>query len=153
LSPTAGYSGTPLFKKLGIGEGHRVALLHPPRGFTALLEGLPASAALSTDPRGKGPFDVVVLFVGDRAALEKDFSRAHRLIPPGGALWVSWPKKSSRLFKDLTEDAIRAVALPTGLVDVKVCAVDEDWSGLELVVRLENRPPFKQTTAGRRPRP
>ena len=140
MSPTAGYSGTPLAKKLGIKEGHRVALLHPPRGFEDLLEGLPSAVQLARDPRGRGPYDVVVLFTADTAALKQDLARASRLMDTDGALWVSWPKKSSARFRDLTEDGIRAVALPTGLVDVKVCAVDDDWSGLKLVVRLANRP-------------
>jgi hypothetical protein len=127
-------------RKLGIKDGHRVALLHPPRGFAKLLEGLPASVRLVTDPRGKGPFEVVILFAADTASLKKDLPLATKLIESDGALWVSWPKKSSPMFRDLTEDGIRAVALPTGLVDVKVCAVDRDWSGLKLVVRLERRP-------------
>jgi hypothetical protein len=140
VSSAAGYSGTPLARKLGIKEGHRVALLHAPRGFRALLEGLPSAVGLVDDPRGKGPYDVVVLFVPDQASLRKGLARAAKLTDTDGALWVSWPKKSSPLFKDLTEDGIRAVALPTGLVDVKVCAVDQDWSGLKLVLRLEKRP-------------
>ena len=138
--PTAGYSGTPLAKKLGIEEGHRVALLHAPRGFETLLQALPASVELIRDPRGMGPFPRVLLFAPDVASLKRDFPRAARLIPPDGALWISWPKKGSPLFQDLTEDGVRAVALPAGLVDVKVCAVDDDWSGLKLVVRRENRP-------------
>jgi hypothetical protein len=127
-------------RKLGIKEGHRVALLRPPAEFASLLVGLPGSVELVADPRSKGPFDVVVLFARDAAALSKDLPRASKLIEPDGAIWVSWPKKSSALFEDLTEDGIRDVALPTGLVDVKVCAVDQDWSGLKLVVRLANRP-------------
>ena len=117
-----------------------MALLRPPRGFKRLLEGLPSAVDLVTDPRGKGPFDVVVLFTPDAAALQRGLTRAAKLTDTDGALWVSWPKRTSPLFKDLTEDGIRAVALPTGLVDVKVCAVDEDWSGLKLVLRLANRP-------------
>ena len=140
MSAGAGYSGTPLAKKLGIKAGHRVALLNARRGFEAALEGLPAPVELVRDPRGRGPFDVVVLFTPDSGALRKGLGRAAELTDPDGALWVSWPKKSSPLFKDLTEDGIRAAALPTGLVDVKVCAVDADWSGLKLVVRVENRP-------------
>ena len=136
MSAAAGYSGTPLARKLGIKEGHRVALLSPPSGFASLLEDMPASARLVVDPRGKGPFDVVVLFARDTAALRGKLARGTQLIPPDGALWVSWPKKSSPLFQDLTEDGIRGVALPTGLVDVKVCAVDADWSGLKLVEKV-----------------
>lgn len=134
-----GYSGTPLAKKLGIKDGHRVALLKPPRGFAGTLEGLPAGVRPVADPRGRGPFDVVVLFVPDAAALRAGLVRAASLVPADGALWVSWPKRGSALFRDLTEDGIRALALPLGLVDVKVCAVDADWSGLKLVVRRENR--------------
>lgn len=140
MTPKAGYSGTPLAKKLGIEDGHRVALLRPPPGFRALLEGLPASVEPEVDPRGKGPFDVLVLFAPDAAALEQRIPAALKRMTPEAALWVSWPKKSSPLFRDLTEDGVRAVALPLGLVDMKVCAVDQDWSGLKLVVRVENRP-------------
>ena len=136
----AGYSGTPLVKKLGIKPGHRVALLKPPRGFGALLEGLPADVKPVTDPKGRGPRDLIVLFAPDMASLRTRLAPALRTLDPAGALWVCWPKKSSALFRDLSEDGVRAAALPVGLVDVKVCAVDEDWSGLKLVVRLENRP-------------
>jgi hypothetical protein len=140
MTPGAGYSGTPLARKLGIKEGARVALLHPPRGFLDLLGDLPPDVQPVTDPRGKGPYDVIVLFTPDEAALRKHLGRALKLLDPNGGLWVSWPKQSSRLFRDLTEDGIREVALPLGVVDNKVCAVDDDWSGLRLVVRLENRP-------------
>src|SRR5262249_1862183 len=102
--------------------------------------GLPAGVELVADPRGSGPFDVIVLFAPDTAALEQKLPRARKLLEPSGGLWVAWPKKSSPLFRDLTEDGIRALVLPTGLVDHKVCAVDADWSGLRLVVRVANRP-------------
>jgi hypothetical protein len=138
---TAGYSGTPLAKKLGIKPGHRVALLGAPRGFKDALEGLPADVQPVRDPRGKSRFDVVVLFVADAAALRTRLPRALERMDPHGALWVSWPKKTSPLFRDLTEDGIRAAGLKAGVVDTKVCAVDEDWSGLRLVVRLADRPP------------
>jgi hypothetical protein len=151
MSPGAGYSGTPLARKLGIREGHRVALLHPPRGFADLLEGLPEGVAPVTDPRGQAPFDVVVLFTPDAAALEKEFGRALKLMDPHGGLWISWPKKSSPLYRDLTEDVIRAAALAAGVVDNKVCAVDETWSALRLVIRVADRP-FKQKQPSRRPR-
>ncbi len=141
----AGYSGTPLARKLGIRDGHRVALLRAPPGFESLLEGLPASARVVRDPRGRGPFDVLILFVPDRDALERRFPPALERMDPHGALWVAWPKKSSPLFRDLTEDGVRQVALPTGVVDNKVCAVDGDWSGLRLVLRVENRPVGRST--------
>jgi hypothetical protein len=142
MAATAGYSGTPLVKKLGIEAGQRVALLQPALhgGFRALLVGLPAGVKPVSDPRGRGPFDLVVLFAPDVASLRARLEPALRTLDPDGALWVSWPKKSSARFRDLTEDGVRAAALPLGLVDVKVCAVDEDWSGLKLVVRRENRP-------------
>ena len=136
----AGYSGTPLAKKLGIRPGDRVALLHAPAAFEGALADLPADVRPVRAPRGKARFDVVVLFVADAAALRARRPRALARMDPHGALWVSWPKKSSPLFRDLTEDGIRAAALAAGVVDNKVCAVDETWSGLRLVVRVADRP-------------
>lgn len=133
----AGYSGTPLAQKLGIKEGHRVVLLDAPRGFSATLEPLPP-VALSTALRGQA--DVVVLFVTRRADLARRVPEVMRKLEPAGGLWVAWPKKASKVPTDITEDTIRDVALPLGLVDNKVCAVDETWSGLRLVLRKERRP-------------
>ncbi|WP_116947457.1 DUF3052 family protein [Jiangella endophytica] len=133
---TTGYSGTPLVRKLGIKAGHRVLLDGAPDGF--VLAGLPDVAGL--DHRaGPGPYDVVVAFLRDRAALERDLPAHEARIERAGAVWVAWPKRAGKVPTDLTEDVVREVALPRGLVDVKVCAIDAVWSGLKLVIRKENR--------------
>jgi len=134
----AGYSGTPLPKKLGLKEAQRLALLNAPAGFS--LGALPDGAQTSTKLAGKEPLDVIVLFVKARAALQKQFAPAAKRLTPAGRLWVAWPKKASGVKTDLTEDVAREVGLPEGLVDNKVCAIDETWSGLQFVWRLENRP-------------
>jgi hypothetical protein len=134
----AGYSGTPLVKKLGIGEGHRVAILRAPDGFAATLGELPDAVRVSG--AGKGEVDVAILFVRSRAELEKGFRAAAARLHPSGGLWIAWPKRASGIATDMNENVAREVILPTGLVDNKVCAVDDVWSGLRFVVRLENRP-------------
>ncbi len=129
----AGYSGTPLPKKLGIKEGYRVALVGAPSDFDATLGELPDDVTLTT--RATASCDLIVWFVKTRADLER---RAQRLADVAGAggLWIAWPKKTSALAKpDLTKDAVREVGLATGLVDVKVAAVDDDWSGHRFVRR------------------
>jgi hypothetical protein len=136
---TAGYSGKPLIAKLGIKEGQRIAILSAPDPMPDGLERVPAGVQVVTRIAG-APFDVIVLFTTRRADLEKRFSQAARALDPAGAVWVSWPKKSSGVRTDVTEDVVREVALPAGLVDNKVCAVDQTWSGLRCVWRLENRP-------------
>jgi hypothetical protein len=136
---SAGYSGTPLPQKLGIKEGHQLALLAAPKSFTTTLGKLPPKVSIQTDLKGKSPLDVIVLFVGKRAELEQKLSAVRKRMAPNAGLWIAWPKKSSGVVTDMTEDVVRAVALPTGLVDNKVCAIDETWSGLRLVIRLENR--------------
>ena len=133
----AGYSGTPLPKKLGIKEGHRVAVLRAPAGLHNSLRPLPDGVALRS--RARGPLDVVVYFVTRRADLERRLERLVGALDPAGGLWVAWPKRSSGVDTDITEGVVREVALPRGLVDNKVCAIDEVWSGLRLVIRLENR--------------
>jgi hypothetical protein len=139
----AGYSGTPLPKKLGIKEGHRVALLQAPAGFAATLGALPAGVAVRDGLRGKEPLDLIVFFTASRADLERRFAKlAGRLVSSGG-LWISWPKKSSGVATDLTENIVREIGLDAGLVDNKVCAVDETWSGLRFVVRLADRAAHK----------
>lgn len=135
----AGYSGTPLPKKLGIKEGHTLTAVDAPRGFTKTLGSLPAGVKLQSGLPGKDPFDVMLVFVTSRAALERQLASLRKRMKPAAALWVAWPKKASGVRTDVTEDVVRAVALPTGLVDVKVCAIDDVWSGLKLVIRLENR--------------
>lgn len=135
----AGYSGTPLPKKLGIKDGHRVALIHAPDRFEKALGDLPAGVTLQSGLTGATPFDVIVVFITRRAELERQLGSLRSLMSPAGGLWVAWPKQSSRVATDMTEDVVRDVALPTGLVDNKVCAIDETWSGLRLVIRLEHR--------------
>ncbi len=136
----AGYSGTPLPQKLGIKEGHRVALVGAPAGFD--LGALPAGAAVQAGlPRGKAPppLDVIVVFVKRRADLAAQLDACRPRLAQAGGLWIAWPKKASGVATDLVEDTIRELALPTGLVDNKVCAIDDTWSGLRLVIRKELR--------------
>ena len=134
----AGYSGTPLARKLGIKEGTRVYVSGGPPDYDALLAPMPVGVA-KVD-RIDAKTDVIHLFEASRTRLEKALKATLAKIRPDAAIWVSWPKKSSKVPTDITEDTIREVALPMGLVDVKACAVDEVWSGLKLVVRKENRP-------------
>ena len=134
---SAGYSGTPLPKKLGVKEGARVAWLSAPDGFEALLGELPPGVSVARQ-LSKG-LDVLVQFATSRAELRQRLPRLMDAVFPDGAAWVSWPKRSSGVATDITEDTIREDALPLGLVDVKVAAVDETWSGLKLVVRRELR--------------
>jgi hypothetical protein len=135
----AGYSGTPLPKKLGIKEDSIVALLGAPAGFEKVLGALPAGASTKTDLRGKAPIDVVLLFTKSRADLAERFAKTRDRIAQNGGLWVCWPKKSSGVATDLTEDVAREIGLAEGLVDNKVCAIDEVWSGLRFVWRTTDR--------------
>lgn len=136
----AGYSGTPLARKLGIKDNARVATLSAPPHFPALLEPLPEGARITEDADdAAAKFDVVVAFMADRDALDRGLDRARRLLAIDGGLWVAWPKKSSGLHRDLAREQVREAGLETGLVDNKVCAIDEDWSGLRFVYRLEDR--------------
>ena len=135
----AGYSATPLPAKLGIKEGHRVAALDAPDHFEETLGKLPAGAAMQRGLAGSAALDVIVVFVKARALLEKRLPSLRKRMAPAAGLWVAWPKKASGVATDMTEDVVREIALPTGLVDNKVCAIDETWSGLRLVIRLENR--------------
>jgi hypothetical protein len=134
---TAGYSGTPLAKKLGVKEGHRVAWLSAPDNFDDLLGELPDGVSVSRR-LGRG-LDVLVQFATSRVELRSRLPKLKEAVFPAGAAWVSWPKRSSGVATDITEDTVREDALPLGLVDVKVAAVDETWSGLKLVVRKELR--------------
>lgn len=136
----AGYSGTPLAKKLGFAGGLSVYVAGAPDNYRDLID--PAPEVLWRNTPGKA-LDIAHLFVRERARLEKALPPLMKAVAPDGAIWVSWPKKSSGAATDITEDTIRAVALPMGLVDVKVCAVDEIWSGLKLVIRKERRGPKK----------
>jgi hypothetical protein len=140
----AGYSGTPLARKLGIRTGHRLATLHAPDHLPGLLDPLPGAVAIEPDPAPvSGPgagYDVVIVFVSQADALEERLDRARRLLAWNGGLWVAWPKKSSALHRDLAREAVREAGLDTGLVDNKVCAIDDDWSGLRFVYRAADRP-------------
>jgi len=155
----AGYSGTPLPKKLGIRPGARVGLAGAPDGFGALLEPLPDGARVEAGAPaagaagaglpgpvlpgpvlpGTGPFDVIVFFTVEQAELAGRLSELRARMAPAAGLWIAWPKRASRVPTDMTEDVIREIALPTGLVDNKVCAIDQVWSGLRLVIRRELR--------------
>ena len=136
----AGYSGTPLVQKLGIKPGHKLALLSAPDGFERTLGTLPPGVEIAAPTSRTRNLDVILLFVTSRAELAKRFVKTAKRLDPAGGLWIAWPKRASGVATDMTEDGVREVALPAGLVDVKVCAIDETWSGLRCVVRLENRP-------------
>jgi hypothetical protein len=139
---TVGYSGTPLPQKLGIKERHHVALVGAPAGFEKTLGTLPTGAALlklATKAKQPPLLDVIVVFVKQRADLVGHIATCRPRMQQAGGLWIAWPKKSSGVATDITEQTIRDVALPTGLVDNKVCAIDDVWSGLRLVIRKENR--------------
>lgn len=133
----AGYSGKSLLQKLGIKPSTRIAILGAPRGYRSTLGPLPAGVSVTTSARGTLAF--IHVFARKRAELERRFPVLKRALAMDGALWVSWPKKAAGVPTDLTEDVIRSVALAGGLVDVKVCAVDQVWSGLKLVRRLRDR--------------
>ncbi|MEN3367865.1 MAG: hypothetical protein V7609_8 [Verrucomicrobiota bacterium] len=133
----AGYSGTPLAQKLGIKPEYKVATIGAPPKYRKLLAPLAKGVVFTTEVTAAAPF--VHLFVTKRRTLEKELKRLRQLLADAGVLWVSWPKKSSGVATDITEDVIREVCLPLGFVDVKVCAVDETWSGLKLMIRRENR--------------
>ena len=137
---TAGYSGTPLPRKLGIKPGHSVAMSGAPAHFVELLGPLDPSIRLRGDLRSRGPHDVLVVFVRSPSELRRRFQRARARLRPTGGLWVAWPKQSSPLAGALRDGDVRSFGLSTGLVDNKVCAIDEDWSGLRFVVRKSDRP-------------
>ncbi|MBX4908737.1 MULTISPECIES: DUF3052 domain-containing protein [Rhizobium] len=137
---TASYSGTPLARKLGLAHGQAAALLDVPEtiedivgfaGFASVVRVLPETLLRA--------FDYVHLFVTERMVLEAAAPTLLRVLKPDGMIWISWPKKSSRVPTDITEDVLREILLPTGLVDIKVCAVDGTWSGLKFVIRKELR--------------
>lgn len=136
---SAGYSGTPLPKKLGIKPGGRVLLVEAPEGLEAELEPLPEGATLRRKSQG-GPFDVILLFVERHADLKRRLPGLARNLVPNGGLWVGYPKKSSGVATDLVFDDVQREGLDLGLVDNKICAIDEVWTGLRFVIRLENRP-------------
>jgi hypothetical protein len=135
----AGYSGTPLPQKLGISEGARVALVRAPDGFAETLQPLlPQGVRMRS--RLSGMLDVVLFFVTRRNELERRFGPMARALEPAGGLWIAWPKRTAGVATDLTENVVREIGLGNGLVDNKVCAVDDVWSGLRFVYRLADRP-------------
>lgn len=132
----AGYSGTPLPQKLGIKEGMTVGILDAPESFVQTLGRLPPNVEAHQEMTTSNIF---IIFGKWADEVDESFHRATALLPPDGAIWVAWPKRSSGVETDITEDTLRDLCLPTGMVDNKVCAIDETWSGLRFVVRNENR--------------
>ena len=134
---TAGYSGTPLARKLGFKAGTHAHLIGAPPALLDWLAPLPEGVVF--DARVGAATDLVHLFTAERRVLQQQLTRLRSLLRPDAAVWVSWPRKASKVATDITEDTIREVALPLGFVDIKVCAVSEVWSGLKLVIRKELR--------------
>lgn len=134
---TAGYSNTPLARKLSLKDGMRVWFAEMPESVRAEIDG--ADLTLSEEQVPTPGLNAAHIFVTDRAEMEKQLGILRDMIDPGGQVWVSWPKKAAKVETDITEDTIREVALPMGFVDIKVCAVDAVWSGLKLVIRRELR--------------
>lgn len=133
----SGYSGTPLAKKLGIKEGFRIRLVNQPAYYFDLFTDMPENINILSDK--KSSKDLVHYFTKEIAQLQKEIMSLRNEIFPNGTIWISWPKKAAKVETNVTEDIIRNLALNNGLVDVKVCAVDETWSGLKLVIPLKNR--------------
>lgn len=140
----AGYSGTPLAKKLGVKERSRIAAVGAPDGFSHSLGSLPEGAAFIDGDDGR--LDLIVFFTKAKAELQQQFGDLARRLTPAGMLWIAWPKKASGVVTDLSENLVRDVGLAAGLVDVKVCAIDDVWSGLKFVVRLVDLPKTKPVT-------
>lgn len=132
---THGYSGTPLAKKLGLKDGFRVAFVNMPANVHADV----AAANLALTETSEPPHDLIHIFTNSRATLLSELTKARHTITQNSTIWASWPKKAAQVATDITEDTIRDLAFPLGLVDVKVCAVDEVWSALKLVIRKELR--------------
>ncbi|HEX5835057.1 MAG TPA: hypothetical protein VFY34_14450 [Pyrinomonadaceae bacterium] len=133
----AGYSETPLLKKLGIKEQSRLAFVNAPKDFQSYLGPLPAGAAVVK--RLAKPLDLVLLFVKSERALARDFAKLSDKLATNGMIWIAWPKKSSGVATDLSFERVQRIGLDAGLVDVKICAIDETWSGLKFVFRLKDR--------------
>jgi hypothetical protein len=136
----AGYSGTPLPRKLGIKPDSRLGLLRAPDSFDATLGALPSGVAVRRRLPHEPTLDVIVAFFTDPAELERHLPALREALDPAGGLWIAWPKGTSGVATDLTENVVRDLALAAGLVDNKVCAIDQTWSGLRLVYRLRDRP-------------
>jgi hypothetical protein len=133
----AGYSGTPLAQKLGIKPGMKVAVLNPPANYAALVAPLPPGATIVRKPAEGAPF--VHLFTKSAAEMGQQLVQLRKSIAQDGMVWASWPKKASKVPTDITEHVVRALALPLGFVDIKVCAVDETWTAFKLVIRVSER--------------
>ena len=133
----AGYSETPLPKKLGLKEGSRIALINAPKDFERMLGKLPDKAEILN--RVTKPLDIVVLFVVTERALLRDFDKLAKKLASNGMIWIAWPKKSSGVATDLSFERVQRIGLDSGLVDVKICAIDDVWSGLKFVIRLNDR--------------
>jgi hypothetical protein len=136
-SSPSGYSGTPLPHKLGIKADARLALIRAPDGFESTLGQMPPGVLVRRQARG--PVDVIVAFFDDRRELARRLPGLRDALKPAGGLWIAWPKRSSGLATDLDENVIRALGLDAGLVDNKVCAIDQTWSGLRFVFRIRDR--------------
>lgn len=144
----AGYSGTPLVKKIGIKAGHRLLLVNAPRDFSSTLGDLPDGVTTCAKPK---PFDVAIAFVTSAGAFGAQIRELHPFMAQDGMIWAAWPKKASGVPTDLSEDKVRDLGLAAGLVDVKVCAIDDTWSGLKFVIRVADRQktePAKKIAAG-----
>lgn len=133
----AGYSGTPLVKKLGIKPGLRIYFFEPPEKYFDWLRPLPEEIHISE--RATAPLDFIHVFAKDQKIFQREFLKARKILNKEGALWISWPKKSSGVTSDLDENIIRDFGLKNGMVDIKVCAIDDVWSGLKFVFRLKDR--------------
>jgi hypothetical protein len=133
----AGYSSTPLAKKLGIKEGLRIALVNAPENFQSELGELPERVEFLKRPTKS--LDIILLFVLTERVLDREFSRLAEKLVPNGMIWIAWPKKSSGVTTDLSFERVQKIGLDVGLVDVKICAIDDTWSGLKFVYRLKDR--------------
>ncbi|HEX3774833.1 MAG TPA: hypothetical protein VHV51_10245 [Polyangiaceae bacterium] len=150
----AGYSGTPLPQKLGLKPNARFGIFGAPRDFATTLGALPHGVTVTDAARGSSPLDVILCFADSLAKLERTLPRAHERLASNGGLWICWPKKAAGIATDVTEAEARRRGLARGLVDNKVCAIDETWSGLRMVIRVVDRPRAARpaTSSGRRTR-
>ena len=142
MTHMAGYSGTPLAKKLGIKEGCRIALVNAPTDFESILGELPDGVQFIKRPAKS--MDIILFFVVTERALARDFAKLARALVSNGMIWIAWPKKTSGVTTDLSEQHVRQIGLDAGLVDVKICAIDDTWSGLKFVYRLKDRSALKK---------
>jgi len=140
VTAQAGYSGTPLPRKLGVKPGDAVAILGGPDTVAAEIAGVPGLPPVRRKLAGRDPLDVIVVFVTRRADLSRQLAGLRARMAPAAGLWIAWPKRSSGVSTDMTDHVVREIALPTGLVDNKICAIDQTWTGLRLVIRRELRP-------------